>query len=151
MSTVAVTPRLQHYFAEYASFHQNGINKFFHYLGIPILTVAIPALLAQVKLVEINEWFRIDLGIILWFFVSIWYVTLSPSLGVIFSLVCLIAYFLLRNLNFWVLLGLFVIGWIFQFIGHAVYEKRSPAFRKNFEHLFIGPLWVFAKAIGQEK
>jgi hypothetical protein len=45
-------------------------------------------------------------------------------------------------------LGLFIVGWIFQFVGHAVYEKKSPAFMKNFEHLFIGPPWVFAKAIG---
>lgn len=151
MSTLTATPRLQHYFAEYASFHEHGANKFFHYLGIPILTVAIPALLAHVPLHAFNEWLRIDLGIILWLLVSIWYITLSPSLGIIFSLVCLIAYFLLRDLNIWVLWGLFVAGWIFQFVGHAVYEKKSPAFMKNFEHLFIGPLWVFAKAIGQQK
>ena len=37
---------------------------------------------------------------------------------------------------------LFVAGWIFQFIGHGVYEKRQPAFFRNLVHLLIGPLWI---------
>ena len=35
-----------------------------------------------------------------------------------------------------------VVGWIFQGIGHAVYEKRSPAFTRNLVHLLIGPLFL---------
>ena len=45
--------------------------------------------------------------------------------------------------RFWtVALGLFIVGWIFQFIGHSVYEKRQPAFLTNAMHLLIGPLWI---------
>ena len=48
---------------------------------------------------------------------------------------------------FWkVSLALFVVGWIFQFVGHYVYEKRSPAFYRNLAHLLVGPLWILAKA-----
>ena len=43
--------------------------------------------------------------------------------------------------------GLFVVGWIFQFAGHYVYEKRSPAFYRNLAHLLVGPLWILAKAL----
>ena len=42
----------------------------------------------------------------------------------------------------WLLIALFIIGWIFQGIGHAVYEKRQPAFAQNLIHLLIGPLWI---------
>jgi uncharacterized membrane protein YGL010W len=35
----------------------------------------------------------------------------------------------------------FVVGWIFQFVGHA-YEGKSPAFLTNLLHLLVGPLWV---------
>jgi uncharacterized membrane protein YGL010W len=146
-----ITPRLRQYFDEYASFHRDPLNKFLHYVGIPILTVTILALLAQVELRQINDWLRIDLGILLWLFVSIWYLTLSPVLGLLFSAVCLGLYFLTRDVNIWWLWGAFVLGWILQFVGHAVYEKKAPAFLKNFEHLFIGPLWVFAKATGQTR
>jgi uncharacterized membrane protein YGL010W len=51
----------------------------------------------------------------------------------------------------WVFVVLFVVGWIFQFIGHIKYEKKSPAFTKNFEHLFIGPLWAFSHWVGYYK
>ena len=44
---------------------------------------------------------------------------------------------------------LFVVGWIFQFIGHYVYEKRAPAFYRNLAHLLVGPLWILAKATGR--
>ena len=46
-------------------------------------------------------------------------------------------------------LGLFVFGWILQGVGHAVYEKNSPAFFRNFVHLAIGQLWILAKAVGR--
>ena len=38
--------------------------------------------------------------------------------------------------------GLFMLGWIFQFVGHSVYEHKSPAFLTNFLHLLVGPLWI---------
>mgnify|MGYP006370608533 CR=1 FL=1 len=51
-----------------------------------------------------------------------------------------------RALPWAVSLGLFVFGWILQFVGHYVYEKRSPAFLNNLTHLLVGPLWILAKA-----
>jgi uncharacterized membrane protein YGL010W len=47
-----------------------------------------------------------------------------------------------------VLWGIFIVGWIFQGIGHAVYEKKQPSFLSNVRHLLIGPFWLFAKWIG---
>ncbi len=41
--------------------------------------------------------------------------------------------------------GLFVIGWIIQFIGHY-FEGRKPAFVDDAIGLLIGPLFVFAEA-----
>ena len=42
-------------------------------------------------------------------------------------------------------LGLFVIGWIIQFVGHH-YEGRKPAFVDDIMGLVIGPLFVVAEA-----
>jgi uncharacterized membrane protein YGL010W len=47
-----------------------------------------------------------------------------------------------RALPMSVNVAVFVLGWIFQFIGHSVYEKKQPAFFRNFVHLLIGPLWI---------
>lgn len=38
--------------------------------------------------------------------------------------------------------GLFVGGWIFQFIGHYFFEKNKPAFFDDPFYLLVGPIWV---------
>ena len=45
-------------------------------------------------------------------------------------------------------LGLFVVGWIFQFVGHA-YEGKPPEFTKDWRFLFVGLRWWFAKMGGR--
>lgn len=41
-------------------------------------------------------------------------------------------------------LGIFIVSWIAQFIGHGAYEGRSPALLDNlFQALFLAPLFVF--------
>ena len=44
----------------------------------------------------------------------------------------------------WALL-LFVIGWILQFVGHAI-EGNQPAFFRNPVYLLVGPLWLLRRA-----
>ena len=40
----------------------------------------------------------------------------------------------------------FVIGWVFQFIGHF-YEKKKPAFMDDIVGLAVGPLFVLAELV----
>jgi uncharacterized membrane protein YGL010W len=44
-------------------------------------------------------------------------------------------------------LGLFVLGWILQFIGHA-FEGKPPEFFKDYRFLFVGLRWWFKKVLG---
>ena len=41
--------------------------------------------------------------------------------------------------------GFFVVGWILQFVGHAI-EGNQPAFFKNPVYLLVGPLWLLRRA-----
>lgn len=45
-------------------------------------------------------------------------------------------------------LVLFVVGWIFQFVGHY-YEKKPPEFLSDWRFLFVGLRWWFAKLRGR--
>ena len=42
--------------------------------------------------------------------------------------------------------ALFVVGWILQFIGHAI-EGNQPAFFRNPLYLLVGPLWLARRAL----
>jgi len=51
----------------------------------------------------------------------------------------------------WLLLpaaGLFVVGWIFQFVGHG-FERKPPEFFKDPRFLFVGLRWWLAKIRGR--
>jgi len=43
-----------------------------------------------------------------------------------------------------IVLGLFVFGWILQFIGHAI-ERKPPEFFKDWRFLLVGLRWWFVK------
>ena len=43
-------------------------------------------------------------------------------------------------------LGVFVLAWIAQFVGHSkLYEGKKPSFFTDLKYLLIGPAWVLAK------
>ncbi|MBM3819381.1 MAG: DUF962 domain-containing protein [Acidimicrobiia bacterium] len=44
--------------------------------------------------------------------------------------------------------ALFVIGWVLQFVGHAV-EGKPPEFFRDWRFLFVGLRWWFAKISGR--
>ena len=71
---------------------------------------------------------------------------LSHSIGIPLIVISLPLFFFSWR---WAL-GLFIAGWAFQFLGHAI-EGNQPAFYKNPLYLLVGPLWLLrrvARAIG---
>jgi len=68
---------------------------------------------------------------------------LSHSIGIPLILVSLPLFFFSWR---WALV-LFVVGWVLQFIGHAI-EGSQPAFFKNPLYLLVGPLWLLRRAAG---
>jgi uncharacterized membrane protein YGL010W len=42
-------------------------------------------------------------------------------------------------------LAVFIVGWVFQLVGHAV-ERNQPAFFRNPIFLLVGPLWILRRA-----
>src|SRR5580700_3653045 len=51
--------------------------------------------------------------------------------------------------RFWpIALGLFIVGWIFQFVGHA-FEGKPPEFFSDWRFLLVGTRWWAAKVRGR--
>ncbi len=51
--------------------------------------------------------------------------------------------------NLWqTALALFIVGWVFQFAGHA-FERKPPEFFSDWRFLFVGLRWWFIKIIGR--
>jgi uncharacterized membrane protein YGL010W len=139
-------PDIRASFADYASYHQTKGNKWFHRVGIPLIMLTALGMLARVGIVTIRN-VRIDGGMLLIALAVIYYLTLEWRLAIPMLIVS-IAFYLL---GVWMPMSwnvtLFILGWIFQFIGHSVYEHKQPAFCRNVMHLLIGPLWILNDVI----
>jgi uncharacterized membrane protein YGL010W len=143
-----MSPTLRAHFADYAAFHGTAGNKACHYVGIPLIVLALLALLARVPLFAVGG-FTVTLAEAALVVVTAYYLTLDAVLAAIMLAASVGLLMLGRPMPVGVAAALFVLGWIFQFVGHYVYEKRSPAFYRNLAHLLVGPLWIVAKAVGR--
>lgn len=143
-----VSPRLLTLLDDYGRYHLNPKNKLTHYIGIPMITVTLLGLLSKLVIADLAGPIRLDGGVILYLVAFVFYMTLDWKIGVPFAFVGAGLYALGRALPLEALAALFVLGWIIQYVGHIKYEKNSPAFYKNIEHLLIGPMWIFARSVG---
>lgn len=132
---------IQALFADYAAYHQTAGNKFFHRVGIPMIMFSLIGMLTQVPLLDVAT-VKIDLAMILIAAAAAYYFVIEWRLALAMIAVSIAFYFISATLPVWINAALFVLGWIFQFIGHKVYEHKNPAFFRNFVHLLIGPLWI---------
>ncbi len=137
-------------FADYASYHQTKGNKAFHRIGIPLIMLSLLGMLARVTwkaswTLDVGSFggvHIIDGATILIILATIYYATIEWRLAIPMFFVSVVFYVIGAKLPMWANVALFVLGWIFQFIGHSVYEHRQPAFFRNFVHLLVGPLWI---------
>jgi uncharacterized membrane protein YGL010W len=128
-------------FADYAAYHQTPGNKAFHRAGIPMIMLTLIGMLTHVHLLEIGT-VRSDLAMLLIAAAGAYYFVIEWRLAIAMIAVCIVFYFISAAIPFLIHAIFFVIGWILQFVGHSVYEKKQPAFLRNFVHLLIGPLWI---------
>lgn len=128
-------------FADYAAYHQTKGNKWFHRLGIPMIMLTLIGMLTHVPLLDVAT-IRLDAAMVLIALASAWYFVVEWRLAIAMTIVSILFYFIGAALPLSINVALFILGWIFQFIGHKVYEHRNPAFFRNFVHLLVGPLWI---------
>ena len=143
-----MSPTLQAQFADYATFHGTPGNKACHYVAVPLIVLTLFALLAQVELATVGG-FTVTLAEVVIVLVTVYYLTLDVTLALLMLAASILFAWAGRYIPPMIALALFVAAWVLQFIGHYVYEHRSPAFFRNLTHLLVGPLWVLAKATGR--
>ena len=130
--------------SDYASHHATKGNVACHFVGIPLIVFGILSMLRVVRIAEGSGLLgSITLAEVFIVVAFAFYLSLNGSL----ALAMLVTLALLDGLalssgNWRAGLAAFVVGWIFQGIGHAVYEKKSPSFLKNAVHLLVGPLFL---------
>jgi uncharacterized membrane protein YGL010W len=136
--------------AQYGAYHRDRRNILTHFIGIPMIVVAVTVLLAR-PTVALGA-FAVSPALLAAALTTLYYLRLDLRYGgVMGSLLALSVAFAhgvaVGTTATWLAtgLGLFVVGWVLQFIGHC-FEGRKPAFVDDLMGLIIGPLFVVAEA-----
>ncbi|MCH7304347.1 DUF962 domain-containing protein [Acinetobacter sp. NIPH 1869] len=142
---------LERLLSQYAAYHLDRNNVVTHFVGIPLIVFSILCLTARAG-VEISG-FSITLAMLLIVLSTIYYISLDKLFGILMLILFVLVYPLavkIAALAMWSWLGasigIFVVGWVFQFVGHY-FEKKKPAFVDDLIGLAIGPLFVLAEFV----
>lgn len=127
-------------FADYSDHHRTSGNKWCHRIGIPLIMLSLFGMLSllAIPLGRVPA----DAALLLIALGSIYYFALGLRYGLAMLVFSITLYLIGSRVPFTINMILFVAGWILQFVGHGVFEKRSPAFLRNLVHLLVGPIWI---------
>jgi uncharacterized membrane protein YGL010W len=129
---------LTEHLTEYAGYHRDRRNIATHFVGIPMIVVSIFTLLGGL------HFYAAVAGVVA---TLIFYFRLDVRFGLAMVLVgaaslsaatALSAHWLVSGT------GLFVAGWVIQFVGHY-FEGKKPAFVDDLIGLLVGPLFLVAE------
>jgi uncharacterized membrane protein YGL010W len=135
---------------KYGESHQNGTNKFIHWICVPSIMFSLFGLLYAIPFFAerslYTNWATLALILALVYYMRL-------SLPMFFGFV-LIGGAMVYGVNAiyemtfgdakmlaLISLVIFVVAWIFQFIGHKI-EGKKPSFLEDLQFLLIGPAWL---------
>jgi uncharacterized membrane protein YGL010W len=136
--------------AGYAAYHRDRRNIATHLVGIPVIVFAVVVLLSRPAF-GVVAGVPVTPAVLASIAASVYYLVLDRPLGIAMAVALAVAVAAASPLAAggtaaWLGwgAGLFVAGWIVQFVGHW-YEGRKPAFVDDLIGLAIGPLFVAAE------
>ena len=143
--------------SEYGESHQTKFNKIVHYFCVPAIFFSLIGLFSAIpigsslqEVVPTGLVPFMHLGTLIIVLGLFYYLRLSVTLFIgmlVFSALVLLGINVIANANIapvWVIMvAIFVIAWIVQFVGHN-HEGKKPSFLKDVQFLMIGPAWTMS-------
>ncbi len=139
---------LTDHLSNYAAYHRDRRNIATHFVGIPMIVFAVQVLLARPALDDTG---LVSPALFATGFALLFYARLSVKAAAIMGALLLPSLVAAAQIgalstSAWLSLGLgmFLVGWVIQFVGH-IFEGRKPAFVDDLIGLLVGPLFVVAE------
>lgn len=141
--------------ASYREYHRDHRNVLTHALGIPLIVLAIEVLLARpaLPITVMGAGVALTPAIVATAIAAVWYLRLDLRMGLLMTLVLALllgigSQIAAISTAAWLGggIGLFVVGWALQFLGHH-YEGRKPAFVDDLRSFLVGPLFMVAEGL----
>ncbi|KAM5373829.1 hypothetical protein ACJZ2D_006791 [Fusarium nematophilum] len=152
---------LEQHLTFYGAYHHNSVNVAIHMICVPLILVSAFCMATYTgTLIPTPSWLTLpyldlNLGTIAASLYALLYLLLEPFAGFLLAAFCMGGAAFgnyLRQQNpeatFQGALALHVVCWIFQFIGHGVFEGRAPALLDNLiQAIFLAPMFVWLELL----
>jgi uncharacterized membrane protein YGL010W len=139
---------------EYGESHRNATNKMVHWICVPLIMFSLIGILWNIPveglryILNAQNVIWVNWGMFFLIVAALYYVRLSFSffIGMLFVGFGIAAgnkiiHRMGSDVHLWISIGIFVVAWIGQFIGHKI-EGKKPSFFKDLQFLLIGPAWL---------
>ncbi|WP_256004185.1 MULTISPECIES: Mpo1 family 2-hydroxy fatty acid dioxygenase [Pedobacter] len=142
-------------FEQYSESHQNHTNELLHWICVPLIVFSLLGLVWSIPFPHLEFLGRYN-GYVNWasFLIAFsvyYYYRLSPVMSYLMLILIFVMSMGIVQLEkleaaggpaVWqVCLGIFVVSWVGQFIGHKI-EGKKPSFLTDIKFLLIGPIWL---------
>ena len=122
---------------EYAGYHRDKRNIATHFVGIPMIVIALGSLFGAIH--PFVAWGVFGVSALAF------YLRLDVRLGLAMVAFNGGATWLGLHFGLWTGVSIFAAGWVLQFIGHW-FEGKKPAFVDDLVGLLVGPLFIVTEA-----
>ena len=135
---------------KYATYHRDPRNITTHFFGVPMIVLAVTSFLSRpgfelFGLALSPVWFVVAAAAVFYFRLDVRFgLTMT---GLLIGSAFISSFIAAQSTPVWLIAsaGLFIVGWVIQFVGHY-YEGKKPAFVDDLVGLLLGPLFVTAEA-----
>ena len=129
--------RVDQLLAHYGESHRHPTNKRIHYAAVPLIMLSLVGLIyalhpyAAYAFLAASMVYYLRLSLV-------FFITMLAGSALLLALV-----HLMGEQRVAICASIFVVAWIFQFIGHKV-EGKKPSFFEDLQYLWVGPLFVLS-------
>lgn len=139
----------EEWMSEYGESHQNPTNQVIHKICVPLIMFSLLGMLWLIPVPELFSRFEnMNWSTVFGLFCLVFYALFNLKMFIGMGLMLIpMFYGIILIANHYssemltIMILIFVLSWIGQFIGHKI-EGKKPSFFKDLSFLLIGPLWV---------
>ena len=133
----AAARRVDQLLAHYGESHRHPTNERIHYTAIPLIMLSLVGLIYALH--PLAAYAFIGASMVYYARLSlVFFVAMLGGSALVLALVHFMGSYRVALCT-----GIFVVAWIFQFIGHKI-EGKKPSFFEDLQYLWVGPLFVLS-------
>ncbi|MEA3393980.1 MAG: Mpo1-like protein [Pseudomonadota bacterium] len=130
--------RVDQLLAHYSESHRHATNELIHFIAIPLIMLSLVGLMYALH--PLVAYAFIAASMVYYVRLSlVFFITMLAGSALVLALV-----HAMGEQRLVLCAGIFVVAWIFQFIGHKL-EGKKPSFFEDVQYLWVGPLFVLSK------